>query len=235
MSDSKVHPLKAFIKLIEGYEAALILGPMDIKKSHLNKVIKKTSPTLIIFVDGAIEHKKKIELSSIKKKKIRFLTVGDGDSAVSFDHFDILLPQKKDYSDFAFVTEGLMKSKNLWKRVNFLGFSSLLNETRFDHLFFNLQEIEKLVKKKSFPTSLDDRFLFFPKGINQFSYKGLFSILSLKPNYLKLTGAAEYRLEKWVKLNALSTLGLSNKAHGKIFIHSKSSVIVYLAGKNLSS
>lgn len=231
MHASKVHPLKRFIKLLEGHQRLLILGPLDVDEQMIKRALKHSSPTLILYIDGGLIHKNKIPFS---KKRVT-LSLGDGDSHLIREELSIILPTKKDYSDLAFALSGLLKSKNFWKNITFLGFSSPDVEKRIDHLLFNLGEIEKFVHKRAISVILDEQFLFFPSGKHSFKHQGTFSLIAIRPTLLKISGNAEYKLNNWTELKALHSKGLSNVANGLVSIQSTKPIIVYLAGRKTIS
>jgi hypothetical protein len=203
----------------------LILGPLPIKSVILNRVLKKFTPTWIIFVDGGNKHKSKIK--DITHYSI--LSIGDGDSSKQKQKkLDVKLPTQKNYSDLAFVVDVLIKNRKRITNVSFLGFSSHHFEERLDHLLFNLGLIQGLASKLCLPIYVDEYFLFLPAGKNVLKHKGIFSIISLRPNTIKLQGDIKYNLEAWTQIKAFDTHCLSNRSYGIFQIESKKEILVYL-------
>lgn len=233
MITSKVHLIKELLNHTLGISRILILGPLSIKPELLKKSLKTHSPQLIIMVDGGLHHKKNLSKTAQK----RAISVGDGDSVRNFLKLDIILPTKKDYSDLSFVLSCLLKSNKQTPitGLTLLGFSSEDRENRFDHLLFNLGAVENMANKLNLSISMDEQYLFFPKGKNTFHHKGLFSLITFSSAQVKIQGACEYQLENWTKLSPLSSVGLSNIGKGQIHLESSKAILVYKAGTKLSS
>jgi hypothetical protein len=203
----------------------LILGPLPINSVTLNRVLKKIKPNWIIFVDGGNKHKSKIKDITLYST----LHIGDGDSSKQKQKkLDVKLPTQKNFSDLAYVVEVVRKNRKRISNVYFLGFSSHHFEERLDHLLFNLGLIQGLASKLCLPIYVDEYFLFLPAGKNILKHKGIFSIISLRPNTIKLQGSVKYILEVWTKIKSFDTHCLSNRAHGIFQIESKKEILVYL-------
>ncbi|MBC7540830.1 MAG: hypothetical protein H7281_18560 [Bacteriovorax sp.] len=228
MPTLKIHLIKHFLPQTR----LLILGPMEIEPKTLKRKLKKMAPTLIILIDGGTRHR---EIFTTKERKIS-LSVGDGDSTLNSEiQMDILLPVKKDFSDLFFVIDAILNTKSSFEEITLMGLISPKNEERIDHLMLNIGVVQKLTHKLPIRIVMDDRFLFLPAGKNTFDYSGIFSVISLTPNSLKITGAADYKLNKWTKIKALSTLGLSNQGQGRIQIESIRPIMIYFAGTKFNS
>jgi thiamine pyrophosphokinase len=228
MPTLKVHLIKYFTPQTR----LLILGPLDIEPKTLKRIVKKLDPSLILLIDGGTRHKRLLN----KKEQQISLSVGDGDSTEnSQTPLDIHLPTKKDFSDLAFVVEAILKTKKNFQQISLLGLSSHKNEERIDHLLFNIGIVQKLTRNFPIKIVMDERFLFLPSGKHDFEYFGIFSVISLTSNSLKLTGKADYQLKNWTKFEALNSLGLSNQARGKIQIESTRPVLIYFAGTKFNS
>ncbi|MGZ3789753.1 MAG: hypothetical protein ACXVLQ_14585 [Bacteriovorax sp.] len=230
MQASKVHLLKSLISSLHGHSRLLILGPLDIEARLIKSALKKVNPTLIVYIDGGLKHEDKVPPS----RHYSAISVGDGDSLESKTELNVILPREKEVSDLAFVINALLKSRINWTKISFLGFSSFSKEERFDHFIFNLGEIDRLIQKIPIAVDIDQRISILPPGKSVFSYYGTFSIISLRSNEIKIGGNAHYLLKKWTKLPALTSLGLSNEARGKVVIHHKKNLILYFVGKNIS-
>ncbi len=205
----------------------LILGPLHIDEQVLLETIKKIKPHFLFLIDGATTH-----LSKLKNwSKGIVLTVGDGDSSAHKYQMDFLLPTNKNCSDLSFLIDSLISSKITIERLSLLGFSQTKKaEERVDHLLFTLAIIEKISKRLALIIDMDNQYLFLPPGNHVFKYFGTFSLFSFKTTQLSITGEVDYPLIKPKKLQALSSLGLSNKASGVLKIASTQALIVYLAG-----
>jgi thiamine pyrophosphokinase len=205
----------------------LILGPLFIPQKTLLSSFKKTKPTLIVLVDRGNHHLKNIP----KYARINCISVGDGDSNQN-SKLDILLNPKKDFSDLDFVINAISKEKSVLY-VSALGFcacySKSKKEERFDHLLFNLGSFTRLCNKLLVTISLDERFIFLPKGKHSLEHFGTFSLISLKDQKIKIKGSVEYKINPWKKVSQLSSLGLSNIAYGKVLIESLHGIIIYKA------
>lgn len=233
MATSIIHPLKHFTKELQGKCRILVLGPLKIAPKKLSLKLKKCKPDLIILVDGALKHRR---LLNIAQKKL-LLSVGDGDSlkGIPKAHLDVKLPIHKDYSDLSFVLGAICKSKLNLQKLELLGFSSLDHEDRMDHLIFNIGEIDRAVRSLNLAVSMDDQYHFLPKGAHELNLRGLFSVISLTTNQIKLNGLCAYRLLNWTPLEVLSSRGLSNRGRGRISIECKKSMIVYSVGTKNNS
>jgi thiamine pyrophosphokinase len=211
----------------------LILGPLKIDPDHFLKISKKLKANLFFYIDGGIRHHYLLN----PKQIYNAFSIGDGDS-LSADLntvLDIKLPAAKNYSDLHFVLNHLVEFKSMVASIDLLGFSTLINESRIDHLLFNLALVAKTAGRLKIKISMDDNFLFLPPGINKVSYKGTFSVISFSLNSLKITGKCSYQLKSWTRFEALSTLGLSNIASGNFQIENKKVVLLYFAGSNTNS
>lgn len=233
MPTSKVHPLKNFTTQLQDKCRILVLGPLKIAPKILSIKLKKIKPDLIILVDGALKHRK---LLSPAQKKI-LISIGDGDSLEEIPEalLDIKLPNQKDFSDLSFVLKAICKSKLNINKLELLGFSSQAHEDRTDHLIFNLGEIDRAARSLNKDILMDNQFYFLPKGSHEINHRGLFSIISLSKNQIKLKGLCTYQLPDWTPLAALSSRGLSNIGRGRISIECKKSLIVYFVGTKNNS
>lgn len=194
----------------------------NLKKSKNIVVIGPISPQIPrkllafpqLFVDGG---------TKFKKKNAQHFSVGDGDSHDK-KQLDIMLPAKKDYSDFKFALS-LIPSNN--KEIYLTGFLG----KRKDHELVNFGEIHHFLKKKKstqahFLLKNQVKIIALSSGKFNFSRTGNFSILALEPALLTLTGKCEYKILKKRKLPIFSSLGLSNIGFGKIKIKTNRPVFV---------
>jgi len=223
MSRAKVHPLiKNLMPLLTGKSRFLFLGPLAIEREYFEKVYKEVRPEVIFFIDGGLIHKKKF----LFNKKALSLSLGDGDSGACPE---VLLPPEKDFSDLAFGLLCLSRLKPT--KVALLGFSGK-EDRRPDHLLQNLGEIFQFVQKKKI-TVVMDQFTFYPAGKSFFTYKGTFSLFSFSRTRIRMTGKIQYPVIEWKILEPFSSLGLSNRAGGKVQLENKKTVVVYRAGENI--
>lgn len=224
MSRAKVHPfIKGLMPSLKKRSRFLLLGPLAFDEKTLEKTCKELRPEVIFFIDGGSIHKKKFSFN----KKIITLSLGDGDSGESTD---VLLPSQKDFSDLAYA---LFCLKDLAiAKLTLLGFSGP-KDGRPDHLLQNLGEIFQFVQKKEIAVSMD-QFTFYPQGKTFFTYKGTFSLFSFVPTKIRLKGKVQYAVPEWKTLGPLSSLGLSNRAGGRVQLENKNTVVIYRAGENIS-
>ena len=164
----------------------------------------------LIFIDRGAEYRKSSEGFS----------VGDGDSTDR--KLDLLLDQKKDFSDLAFVLQSIPKS---FKKIILLGFLG----HRKDHELMNFAEVHSfLKKKKGVEVRFDRSVVAFPRGKWSIEVHGVFSLFSFESVKLKLTGNCDYKIDGKKKFQALSSHGLSNHGQGEIKISCDRPVFVFL-------
>lgn len=191
-------------------KSIIVLGPMKIKKSHKNKILQNKH-SLILLLDGAS--------GDFISKDLSFLSFGDGDSSLEGPDF---LKLNQDISDLAFLLSHLGSLEYL-EELTFYGMSG----GRMDHYLSNMGEIlnfmnqRKLKKWQEVQITLDEEIFFLNPGLNHFSFKAGFSLLSFEQNALKITGNVLYPLNKWQKTSRLSSHTLSNKACGAFAVEAK--------------
>lgn len=228
MRETKVHEHeKEIVKKLKGHKKILLIGPLSFSKNLLLEVVGLFKPTIVIFIDGGLIHKKKLkEIASFSSE----ISLGDGDSGKLRP--DYLLPAEKDFSDLAFALSCLEKSKTRIAQIQLLGLSHI-NELRPDHFLSNLGELENFVLQKGIPAILyrnelsTGRILICPSGKTDFKARSIFSLMTLRKNKIKITGKASYQLKEWTDLPVLSSLGLSNSGTGKVTVESKAPVIIF--------
>lgn len=227
MIKAKIHPIKEIAARLKAHQNVLLIGPLPIREALLRNTVKSIRPTLILFVDGGQKHRKKL----LKIWPFQEISLGDGDSGSL--NPDYLLPTEKDFSDLAFAFDCLKKSRAQLKKIGLLGFSGDKDHRR-DHFLVNIGETENFVRKIKVPVCMDGSIHFYPAGLHQFKWKGLFSVMTLRKNAIRISGKACYKLAEWTTLQPLSSLGLSNSGAGMIQLESKASVLVYFAGEKIS-
>lgn len=159
-----------------------------------------------ILIDGG---------THLKNPPKNSLSIGDGDSAKK--KMDIKLSPHKNFTDYRFALSLIPK-----KAVHLHLFG--LFGGRLDHqLAIFGDTVDFLMKRKMRITLYHKKKIkieFFPKGDTSFNYKGNFSLFSLQKGFFKLTGKAQYKLEKLTKISPMSGHGVSNKANGKVNLSS---------------
>ena len=161
------------------------------------------------------------------------LWIGDGDSfagPIRSKHI-LTFPSKKAQSDlalaFALFNEAPSVTLHCW---GFLG-------GRRDHELLNFGEALRFLKRKS-----DSQITFYDAhgrgqirclgpGSWGLNHHGLFSLASLETVNVKLQGACEYPLENLTPLPALSSLGLSNSASGKVELTTDGALMIIFPEK----
>lgn len=210
--------LTEFKATLKKSKKVLIIGPISplIQRKFL------TFPML--FVDGGTRY-----LKNHKKLRFSSFSLGDGDThthtTASKNQLDLLLPAKKDYSDFKFALSMLPNNLKLIYLTGFLG-------KRKDHELINFGEVHHFLKKKK---STEVHFLHrkqlkitaISSGKYSFSRTGNFSLLALEPAEVTLDGKCEYKIIKKRKISTLSSLGLSNIGFGKIKLKTNRPVFIF--------
>ena len=200
------------------------ISKLKIKSSKVTLVgpckLEKRTPQhegFFIFIDGGQEHRMK----NFKSTK-DYICVGDQDSTRL--PVDILLKQKKDFSDLAFALTLVPKAAT---QVYCEGlFPRLKDEPRFDHLLANLGEIYEFVKKRKIRVQLNSKMRIIPAGKNSLMLKGIFSVFSLEPIQLSLAGRVKYKLSNQ-KIPLMSSKTLSNFGSGQVsFKNSKPCLVI---------
>lgn len=160
--------------------------------------------------------------------------VGDRDSSqknINCDHQFEFSPQK-DLSDFALALKLFYQhpsvTLHLW---GFLG-------GRRDHEMMNFGEICQFLSsspssKAIFYDALsDDIILCLGQGQWSLNHSGIFSLASLSPVNLTLTGCCHYQVTEKTQMTPLSSFGLSNVAEGEFFLTTDGPVLLYLLESN---
>jgi thiamine pyrophosphokinase len=156
--------------------------------------------------------------------------VGDRDSShkkIDCDHQFEFSPQK-DLSDFALALKLFHQlpsiTLHLW---GFLG-------GRRDHEMMNFGEICHFLSLNPSSQAIfynaqsEDTINCLGQGQWLFNHSGLFSLASLRPVHVTLTGQCQYQITEKTQLSPLSSLGLSNIANGEFTLTNDGPVLLYL-------
>lgn len=196
-------------------QSIIVLGPMKIKSAHKKEILAQKD-ALILLLDGA-------KADFLKSESSLFL-FGDGDSSKKRPDF---YKTNQNISDLEFLLSHLKGLKKL-ESCTFYGLSG----GRIDHELFNIGEIlrfldEKIKQKIPPPAiSIDNRLYFITAQTTHFSFKGRFSLASFEKNTIRIKGNVDFELIKWQKIKTLSSLTLSNVAHGEFYIETKKPLLL---------
>ncbi len=192
------------LKLKKSSEISLV-GPL-FSQEHL------TLSTPIIFIDGGLHFRKKID----QNENFYNISIGDGDSLEEFqeakDQIDLIYGKDKNETDFKLALSLIPEHIN---KIFFYG----LTGGRLDHQLAILGELHHFLKGRGTITEcyLDNHVLASNKEIT-FEKYGTFSVMSLEENVIQLTGECLYKMEKEEKLRPFSGRGISNQANGQVTI-----------------
>lgn len=202
------------IKLPDAYKDKqewTILGPMG------PQIPPHLSSYPILAIDGGGHYSDRIDV-----------WVGDSDSlkkeispVASFK-----FPPEKESSDLALGLELFKQSGPM--KLHLWGFRG----GRIDHELFNLGECMRFLSTHPESQILmygEDGKVYFHlvgEGHWNFEYEGIFSIGTVKKTIVRLKGACDYPLLKETIILPLSSLGLSNVAHGKVQLETQGAVFI---------
>jgi thiamine pyrophosphokinase len=188
-----------------------LVGPMG------PKVPSRLEAFNVLAVDGGASYTSKIDV-----------WVGDSDSYLGKPSAPIIhqLDQEKSKSDLGHALELVSNHPrielHLW---GFLG-------GRRDHEMINFGEVLLFSNEKDFVQA----YFYGPKGDIEakvcsqgqwsFDFRGTFSILTLEPSSLLITGDCKYTLEEPTLLRPFSSLALSNEGKGIFQIFSDKPFII---------
>ena len=178
----------------------------------------------IIWVDGGINHKEKINLSPDTKSII----VGDQDSANPQSHqlFDHILSTQKDFSDLSFALSLIACTTQEVFSWGFMG-------ERLDHQMANFGEVHQFLKKKTGARFYwDQRAISFSSGEHRLTLHSSFSLFSFGGGSVKLTGDVLYPIDSHRSLEVFSSLGLSNQANGELALEIIDTTCLILINNN---
>jgi thiamine pyrophosphokinase len=209
----------------------IIVGPMSFSKKQMEAEIKKLdrNELFILYVDGGVKYRTFVENLLEKESFLTFssMSVGDNDSSkVKLDHLKI----DQEMSDLAYVLMLIKKFGTQIESVFLYGF--LGKSPRYDHLLVNMGEISSF-QKAILPArpllSMEGKIIFCNKGHHILSIKSLFSLLTLIPIKVEISGECEFHFAGI--LNVLSSQGLSNLGHGLVSIEASGPFIVTMNRK----
>lgn len=166
----------------------------------------------VIYVDGGVAH----------RRGQMGLAVGDGDSKKTDlpGELDITLPAVKDYSDFAFVLRSLPDHVQTVRTFGFMG-------GRMDHQLINFGEAHHFLRLRTRTTlSFDFEVVGFSPGVWKPRVEGTFSLINFEPCELRVEGLCDYQIKEPLKLQPVTSRGLSNIGHGQIEIECSSPVFL---------
>lgn len=192
--------LQQFLNGIGPQKILELVGPM------LGEPHQPQHPS--IYIDGGGRW-----ISKSNPNQLPIFKVGDGDSGANLDQ---LLSQEKDHSDLAFVLRALPQSCEHLEMHGFQG-------GRLDHLLCNIGEIHAFLKlhhtfTKVFLRGAHELVIGFSSGTFSWSINGTFSLLSLEPCMVQISGDCKYQLSEPWPLQSLSSHGLSNVGFGQVTV-----------------
>ncbi len=204
-----ISPSEKAKKIIRDSVSVLMVGPM-LKPISRGKIpLPEGIPCFLI--DGG--------KNFFKGKSASVLTLGDNDSSKT--PLDIVLPTKKDFSDFAFALKLLPPSVKILILRGFLG-------GRRDHELFNMGETHHFLKsRKETMAFFDEQIIAISTGSYEIELQGQFSIACLEKTKIHLSGDCDYQAKEIIFF-PLSSLGLSNFSHGKIKIKTTKPIFILL-------
>jgi thiamine pyrophosphokinase len=169
----------------------------------------------IIAVDGGARFVERFDL-----------WVGDADS-IEGDRPEgpriDLLPEK-DRSDLVHALESIQDPVRVLHLWGFLG-------GRRDHEWFNLGEVARWianargVQARFYDEQGEWKVAVLTEG--EIDHEGVFSLGSIEPNRVRITGECEYPLSEWTELHPVSSHGLSNRAFGRVRVEADGPVILF--------
>ena len=170
----------------------------------------------VIAVDGGADHAARVDL-----------WVGDADSIAGSlpESKRIHLKPEKDQSDLAHALAEVPAGTAVLHLWGFLG-------GRRDHEWLVVGEVVRFLNQ--YKSAL--AHVYDSKGIvtlqiltrGEFEHHGVFSVATLEPNQVMITGACRYSLKNRTPFAPLSSLGLSNQASGRVVIEAEKPVLVFL-------
>jgi thiamine pyrophosphokinase len=207
-----------FIRQTEKYQIVTLIGPIN-EGFQNQKVVN--SP--LIFVDGGVDLKNQL---SKQCEAYPCISLGDGDSKKDPAPLDLSYPREKDQTDLQLA----LNLVETLPEIQAWGFSG----ARIDHYLANLGVFYKHSEKFGTKIILDDQILFLPSGRTQFNYSGSFSLITLNPNEITITGEVKYTIKKPTTLTPLSGRGISNHAQGTGIIECSRPIILIPNHKSCS-
>lgn len=156
------------------------------------------------------------------------LWIGDGDSGRAPQGVPVVVKSSQDMTDMECALETLRAG--MWRRLHLSGFTG----GRIDHFIGNIGAIDAEMRRRRF---FEQAVFYdaagqvlqrhFAAGAQSFRHAGVFSLFTLSPAVVSLSGACDYPLHR-AEVPVLSGRGISNVAHGEVRIEADVPVIVML-------
>jgi thiamine pyrophosphokinase len=188
-----------------------VIGPMG------PKLAPELEALPILAVDGGAAFCSRIDVWTGDHDSLRTPLICD---------YKLSLNSQKDHSDLAsafnILAQTSSKVFHLW---GFLG-------GRLDHELFNLGEAMRFLNKRP-----DNKLFFynhqekvslqlFAAGTQELHIEGVFSLGTISPVQVSLTGNCKYKIPVLTEIDSLSSFGLSNFGQGKIRLENTSPVFI---------
>ena len=187
-------------EVLSATNSVLLIGP-------LAKEIPQGNFDFTVFVDGGCHLRAKEHTNTSS------LSVGDGDSCPPNTKLDYMIPTEKDHSDLAYILRHLPKKLATLELHGFIG-------GRIDHQLAVFGEVFNYLKASETPSAVFDRQAaeLLNKGKHSRNINGLFSLMTLEPTEVSLSGDTKYKVEPSAVLQPFSSHALSNEGRGDIQI-----------------
>ena len=211
-----------------------LLGPL-LSSQYDRDSIRAHTADFTVFIDAAVQFREELELPGPS------FALGDGDGpqhqADYKELLDQLYPKEKDQSDLALALEYVGENLILKNQAYHYSIEAhgLWGE-RLDHQLSNFGEIANWLQNLSQEITFkfiegNETLAIIKKGKFSFNYNGSFSVFSLIENtQIKIEGKIKYPIDS--TFTVLSSLGLSNEAHGEVTLQSAAPVIIIFPEKS---
>ena len=171
----------------------------------------------LMFVDGGARWRSQLP----RDFSFETLSLGDGDSLGS-RQLDILLDTDKSVSDLGYALEVLQPLSV--GALNLLGFLG----GRRDHEWINIGVVANFLRpRRQLRADFDTSVALFSPGDYSLYHRGLFSLVHFQRACTRIHGAVDYPLDPAEHIQAHSSLGLSNCAHGEFGISSDAVTVCF--------
>jgi len=206
------------VSRLQKHSKFTLIGP-------LIKNLPKKLQEFVIFVDGGA-----MALNDLIETP--YLTIGDGDSiAKDKPQMQVPLKSEKDFSDLAFVLTQLPNNTSYLHLCGFLG-------GRLDHQLAVWGEVCQMMEETQNLLCVDfdeGHHKLLNQGPHELNVDGVFSLISLKPQEIRLKGKAKYTLPEFETLMPLNSRGLSNVGYGKIYLETSGPLLLFKSAFCLDS
>jgi thiamine pyrophosphokinase len=215
-----------FGRKLAGCQEILLLGPLyqaaDVPP--WSEFAEKVEG--VVLVDGGVHHKQSVVPPHFSDP---IFSVGDGDSADK-SLLDLVWPNQKDQSDLALALDLLPKTLSKLWAFGLIG-------GRKDHELAVMGEMHRflLTQKSSCAVYLCYEQIFLGPGRWDFTHQGHFAVMPLEATQIRMVGRCQYPVTKDRQFFPLSSLGISNHADGVVTIENSKPVLLYFAGKKVST